>query len=62
VNKTTRVMPAETFGCAAHFFSPSSRLDDVYAMHMFRWVGPGGGVGGGSRVCRRVESQAVLKR
>lgn len=31
-----RVMPAETFGCAAHFFSNVTRLEDIYVMHMFR--------------------------
>lgn len=38
VANTTRVMPSETFGCAALFFSPGARLEEVYAMHMFRGV------------------------
>jgi hypothetical protein len=38
VANSTRIMPGETFGCAAHFFSPAARLEEVYAMHMFRWV------------------------
>lgn len=38
VPNSTRVMPGETFGCAAHFFSPAARLEEVYAMHMFRGV------------------------
>jgi hypothetical protein len=37
VANNTRIMPGETFGCAAHFFSPAARLEEVYAMHMFRW-------------------------
>jgi hypothetical protein len=32
----TRLMPAETFGCAAHFFAADTRLESVYVMHMFR--------------------------
>jgi hypothetical protein len=36
VNTSARVMPGETFGCAAHFFSPNAQLDGVFAMHMFR--------------------------
>lgn len=35
---TARLMPGETFGCAAHFFSNETRLDEVYVMHMFRGV------------------------
>lgn len=38
VANSTRIMPGETFGCAAHFFSPAARLEEVYAMHMFRGV------------------------
>lgn len=36
VANNTRIMPAETFGCAAHFFSPEAQLQEVYALHMFR--------------------------
>lgn len=38
VANSTRVMPGETFGCAALFFSPGARLEEVYTMHMFRGV------------------------
>jgi hypothetical protein len=38
VSNNTRILPGETFGCAAHFFSPGARLEEVYAMHMFRGV------------------------
>jgi len=31
VANNTRIMPGETFGCAAHFFSPGARLEEVYA-------------------------------
>ncbi|KAI8474887.1 MAG: hypothetical protein J3K34DRAFT_406116 [Monoraphidium minutum] len=33
-----RLMPGEAFGCAAHFFSNETKLDEVYVMHMFRGV------------------------
>ncbi|KAF8060288.1 OCH1 [Scenedesmus sp. PABB004] len=38
VANSTRILPGETFGCARHFFSPAARLEEVYAMHMFRGV------------------------
>jgi hypothetical protein len=38
VGNSSRVLPGETFGCAAHFFSPNARLEGVFAMHMFRGV------------------------
>lgn len=38
VANSTRVMPGETFGCPALFFSPGARLEEVYTMHMFRGV------------------------
>ncbi|KIY98196.1 Initiation-specific alpha-1,6-mannosyltransferase [Monoraphidium neglectum] len=54
VGDTARIMPGETFGCAAHFFSNETRLDEVYVMHMFRGVwrkrpgeGASGAVAGG---------------
>jgi hypothetical protein len=63
VGSRTRLLPAEAFGCAAHFFGAGARLDDVYVMHMFRWVGVewgeeglawrGGVLGVGSHACVR---------
>jgi len=38
VGANARLMPAETFGCAAHFFSNETKLEEVYVMHMFRGV------------------------
>ncbi|GBF90195.1 alpha-1,6-mannosyltransferase subunit [Raphidocelis subcapitata] len=47
-----RVMPGETFGCAARFFNREAKLDQVYVMHMFRggWRKrlANGGLAGGS--------------